>query len=89
MQITSNGKTRRSEAEWRELISRFEKSGLSEKEFCRREEISHLSLVRWRRKLMTSAASRSFVPVTAESPPPSPWSLVVTLPTGCQLRFEG
>ena len=87
MQITSNGRVRRTKTEWREIVKRFEESGLTEKEFCQREDIHSAGLTRWRRKLMTSpAASSAFVPMTPAQG--SSWSLRVTLPNGIQLRFE-
>ena len=72
MKIASNGRVRRSEAEWRELFLRFEKSGLNAREFCGKEGIGHESFRRWRIKLNAEVGQSAFVPVTSEpsSPPP-------------------
>jgi hypothetical protein len=88
----SNGRVRRTESEWREVLSRFKKSGLSAREFCRREEIQVSSFLRWRQRLRGSAKRSDFVSVVATSPSPSPqltWSAEVTLPDGTKLRFQG
>jgi len=44
-------RTRRSAAQWRALLARFEQSTLSAAVFCRREGICTASLYRWRRLL--------------------------------------
>jgi hypothetical protein len=37
MLVTSNGKVRRSQAEWQAICERFAKSGLGPQEFCQRD----------------------------------------------------
>ena len=90
MQVMSNGRVRRSEAEWQEIVSRWKKSGLKARPFCRREQIELSSFLRWQRKLDASSDGNSFVPVTtSSSSPSSAWTLEISLPNGCQLRFQG
>ncbi len=90
MQVMSNGRVRRSEGEWREIISRYEQSGLSGRDFCRNEQIRPSSFWRWRQKLAAAVGANQFIPVTTASPEPSSsWTLLITLPNGCQLRLEG
>ena len=90
MQVMSNGRVRRSEAEWQEIVSRWRKSGLKARPFCRREQIELSSFLRWQRKLDASSDGSSFVPVTTNSSSPSPArALEISLPNGCQLRFQG
>lgn len=90
MQVMSNGRVRRSEAEWKEIVSRWKKSGLKPRSFCRREQIQFSSFHRWQQKLAGSDAGNSFVPVTTSSPAPSSaWTLEISLPNGCELRFQG
>ena len=89
MQVMSNGRVRRSETEQRQVVSRWEKSGLTPAQFCRREQIRLSSFLRWRQKERPAAGASEFVAVT---PPPtaSPsWALEITLPNGCHLRFQG
>ena len=89
MQVTSNGKVRRSAGEWSEVFSRWERSGLTPRGFCRKEKIQLSSFRRWRQKLNDSPTGDDFVAVTAAPPSTSSWSLEVTLPDGTTLRFQG
>jgi putative transposase len=89
MQVMSNGRVRRSGAEWREVLDRQNASGLSAEEFCEREGIRLGSFMRWQAKLAAGRVAREFVSVRPVSPAmtaPS-WSLEVILPNGCRLRF--
>lgn len=88
MKVMSNGKVRRTEREWREILSRWEKSGVSPRDFCRKQELQLSSFERWRQKLNSSAPDE-FVAVTTASPSISTWMLEVTLPNGSKLRFQG
>jgi hypothetical protein len=92
MRVMSNGRVRRSESEWRELFSRFDRQPQPPGEFCRRERLKLTSFHRWRRRLEGRPVPAEFVTVTRESqPPPSvlPWSLEIVLPSGHKLRIEG
>lgn len=51
MQVLADGRVRRTEAEWRGVVERFEKSGLSVSAFCRRAKLSRSVFVRWRQHL--------------------------------------
>ena len=63
MQVTSNGKVRRSEAEWREILAQWKQSGLSRNVFCKRAGIAKASFDKWKQRLSMSAdpSPRSFV----------------------------
>jgi len=50
MQVLADGRVRRTEAEWRALLERFEKSGLPLAAFCRRTKLSPSSFLKWRRR---------------------------------------
>jgi hypothetical protein len=92
MQVLSNGRVRRTEAEWRELVGRFRKGGLSAREFSRKERLQLSSLQRWQARLNGRGVRSDFiavVPTTPVSPSPRPWSVEVTLPDGSRLRFQG
>ncbi len=60
MRVLRDGRVRRTEAEWRAVQERFEKSGLSMSAFCRRSKLARGSFVKWRRRLAqtTSRSSR-------------------------------
>lgn len=89
MQVSSNGRVRRTASEWREIFSQHKKSGLSARDFCRKEEIHLSSFQRWQTKLKTSGPSSEFAVVTPASAAPPSWSLEVSLPDGSCLRLEG
>ena len=80
---------RRDKNQWTELFKLFESSGLSSREFCRREGLALSSFQRWRRRLgpIATAEFVELVPsVTASAQ--SDWSLEIALPNGVQLRFR-
>ncbi len=90
MQVLANGRVRRSPAERRALIAKWEKSGLKPAPFCRREQIRLSSFLRWRRGPEAAPEKSAFVELAP--PPATPslsWSLEISLPNGCQLRFQG
>jgi hypothetical protein len=92
MQELSNGKVRRSSAEWKKIVFRQRKSGKSVREFCDREGISLSSFTNWSRKLLTSEGSRDsgdFVKVPTDVTSSSIWTVEVSLPNGCTLRLRG
>jgi len=62
MRVLADGRVRRTEAEWRAVLERYEKSGQSISGFCRRAKLSRNSFTKWRRRLAaTPSASPSFV----------------------------
>ena len=81
--------TRRTRAQWTEILGRFESSPMASREFCRREGLSLSSFQRWRRQLGSVDAGEfvELVPTASESAPN--WSLDVSLPNGVCLRFQG
>ena len=49
--------------QWRERLLRFQESGQTVAEFCRKEKVSEASLYRWRKELVGRvASSRSRTP---------------------------
>jgi hypothetical protein len=96
MRVLADGRVRRTEAEWRGLVERFEKSGLSVAAFCRRAKLPRGSFVKWRRRLAgrpgpTPAfvewiAPSSAAPETAE--PEAAGAFELSLPGGVVLRWK-
>ena len=84
-------RTRRTKAQWTEILREFESSGVDSRGFCRREGLALSSFQRWRRRLGSVAASEfvELVPAPSPSIRPSSWSLDVALPNGVNLRFQG
>lgn len=89
MQVMSNGRVRRSQAEWAQILESCKASGLDAEEFCRREQIRVGSFLRWQRRLQVTGALSDFVSVVPAAPTRAPWTLEITLPNGCQLRVQG
>jgi hypothetical protein len=88
MRRLSNGKIRRTPAEWRTILGRFEGSGLGRKEFCRREKIHPTSFQRWQRRLAASAQD-AFVEVAAPLESVPVWAVEIELADGTILRLRG
>lgn len=86
-----SSRKRRTEAQWAEIIRRFESSGQDSNEFCRREGLALSSFQRWRRRLDPVATSKfvELAPTTAPAEAETGWSLEVALPNGVGLRFRG
>jgi len=89
-------KVRRSAAQWREIISRFEASGRSCHAFCVAEGLSQKTLRRWQRKFSLSgeqvrageATGKGFVEL-ADTPAISPaWDVEVDLGHGVVVRLR-
>lgn len=53
MRVLADGRVRRTESEWRAILDRYARSGLSESAFCRRSELPRGSFVKWKQKLAT------------------------------------
>jgi hypothetical protein len=93
MPSRSNGPVRRTAGQWRQILTRFERSGLSVQAFCDREGLSASSFQRWRAKL--AAGRDSFVqlalPTPAEprasDPESIPWNIELELPGDVILRI--
>jgi hypothetical protein len=87
MQVSSNGKVRRSEKEWREIFARFTRSGFSRREFCRKEKINLNSFQRWSGRLAMPRQSE-FIDVTPDQESSSSWAVEVELADGTLVRVR-
>ena len=85
MQVSSNGRVRRSEGEWRQLMDRYAGSGLSRRAFCGQEQLNLTSFERWYRRL-TEAPGVGFVEVTRAGGNSSSWVVEVELAGGTVVR---
>lgn len=82
---------RRTAAQWRGILRRFEASGLGAREFCRREGLSLSSLQRWRSKGPVKARRARFVELTPAAPSTegsSGWAVEIELPNGVAVRVK-
>jgi hypothetical protein len=97
METKSKARVARSEADWREIMTRFAASGRTLAAFCRAEGISRSTFDVWRGKLRSKKppktaprkASREFVEVTPVSAPPiGGWTVEIELPDGRLARLR-
>lgn len=90
MPKSTNGRVRRSLAEWRTLCERFARSGLDMAEFCSREQLTLSSFKKWYRRCREGAQPGSqFIELV---PPPiaaGRWEVEVTFPNGTRLHLRG
>jgi len=68
MRVQSNGKVRRTEEEWEQILARFKKSGLSAVAFCRREKISKNTFSKWHGRMEAKRSTRSVAPFVELKP---------------------
>lgn len=68
MRRQSNGKIRRTEAEWTKILEQHERSGLSAAAFCRRQKLSKNTFAKWKRALAEDrgTAEAHFIELTPE-----------------------
>ena len=85
---------RRSPEEWRAIMSRFERSGQSHREFCLAEDLAPSTFSWWRRKLGRSGSNGAtvdaalFVELTDDRPPQPVWDAELELGSGVVLRVR-
>ena len=90
MRVSSNGKVRRSEAEWRAICERFAQSRVGPKQFCEREAIALGTFKKWYpRCTQKGTLSEAFVELVAPPVQREPWAVEVELPSGVRLRLRG
>jgi len=75
MRVLSDGRVRRTEAEWRAIVERFDSSGLSEDAFCRRAKVSRRSFRQWRERLASTGGRPRRLRATRR-PRPAPGGFV-------------
>lgn len=83
---------RRTKAQWTEVFRRFESSGLSRRDFCRREGLALSSFQRWRSLIAAPEQQGQFVELIPSSTPAAPaagWTLDLSLPNGASIRLRG
>lgn len=102
MRVLADGRVRRTEAEWRGLVERFEKSGLSMTAFCSRAKLPRSSFVKWKGRLggkraveRPARSSPAFVewmaPPSAQAEPAKgggAGELELSLPGGVVVRWK-
>jgi hypothetical protein len=80
---------RRSRADWVEIVGRFDESGLSIRDFCKREGLALSSFQRWQRRLETVTESAFTEIVSPVASAADPWLVEIEFPSGVVLRIRG
>ncbi len=94
MRVLADGRVRRTATEWREILARYEASGLRASEFCKREGIARSVLAYWRRRLQGKGEEPAgqFVEVPSGErsggAPLTPGEMELLLPGGVTLRWR-
>lgn len=95
MRRLPNTTPRRSAAEWRRLVSRWERSGQSAAAFAEKHSLGKRSLVWWRWKLTSAGRAAdaeptlTFVPLEASGPELATARWVVQTPAGVRVEMSG
>ena len=87
-EVVAPRRTRRSAAEWRQIIGRHEASGQTVEEFCVAEGVSATAFWRWRRRLSEHNGAGTgglFVELGAS---PATWDVELELGAGVVLRLR-
>ena len=85
-------RTRRSSAQWQEILDRFHGSGSTAVDYCHLQGVNPTCFDRWRRKLSGRKADRVVMPSFVELPatsfaPASRWQIELDLGDGVVLRL--
>ena len=87
-------RVRRTEAQWRELVARFEASGQSQAAFCAEQGVVASSFARWCQRLRRAACRQSavvadsvFVELAPERDGMGHWDVELELGAGVVLRL--
>ena len=80
---------KRSESEWKAIIKKYAKSGMTIREFCQRHNLVLNTFKRWQQKLEKGPAQFVDLTKVAGSTGTEPWELAITLPNGIHLQFRG
>ena len=90
MRAKRKRQSKRTEAEWKVIIKKHAKSGLTMKEFCQRHKLVLSTFKRWQQKLGKKTPAQ-FVDLSPALTPtgPASWEFAVTLPNGIHLQFRG
>ena len=91
---------RRSEAQWRELVEEFDRSGLSLEAYCKHNRIAPSGFYTWRKRFKSQATAadpaEAFIDITSELnthssaqlSPADTWQVELEPGAGCILRIK-
>ncbi len=88
MRVERKRQIKRTESEWQAIIKKFEKSGLTIKDFCVSEGLVLSTFKRWQQNLSDKLPAQ-FVDLSPTPAPATAWELEIKLPNGVHLQFRG
>ena len=90
-QVTkTNGRVKRSAADWQEIMKQYEQSGRSRAAFCRSHSISPSTFDVWHSKLRSKRSPQDFVEIKpVEEQSIGGWLVEIELPDGTLARMRG
>ena len=80
---------RRTETDWRALLERFDRSGLSRLAFCKQAGIPTSTFQLWERKLRLDRVPAEFIEVAPVARATTHWSIEISFPDGTTARVRG
>lgn len=90
--MPTSRRPRRTAAQWRTIVQRFDASDDTAAEFCRRERLSVTSFDRWRHRFAAEDLEAGFIELRQKPRSPAPaqesWTLEIDLPGGGSLRLR-
>ena len=84
----------RPQSEWQQIISDYERSGLTQEVFCEQAQIPKSSFYKWRKRLGTQSAvdePTQFIDLNTLVKPKAPprWEIELDLGNGMRLSLRG
>lgn len=89
MRTKRNVRGRRSVAQWRELMDRYQRSGESQAAFCKEVGIALSTFQLWRSRLGSAGRTEEFVEVTPRGQWSGGWTVEIEFPDGTVTRVRG
>lgn len=75
---------------WEDRIKNWQQSGLSQKDYCRQNNLRDNQLTYWKKRILRTEPPVSFVPVTVPDQHSSHQPLIrVTTPNGFKIETDG
>ena len=86
---TKKARVVRSDAAWKAILDRYDRSGQSRAAFCRREGLSSSTFLLWERKLRRRGRAADFVEVPPAPQASSRWVVEFQFADGTTARVRG
>lgn len=89
--MTTSRQSRRTTEQWQAIVDSYLSSGLTAPQFCKRENLSYPSFIKWKKRLseqeMAGSDIPSFIELTQAPVEQTRWLIELDLAPGVQLRI--